>query len=101
MVKKELKNLDVITLRNGEKLVFVNEEFADLNDDYTNNVTDLDDFKDDLTSVFNIAYDVIKVDRAMISGTIFEREEPVKMTVSEICEKLGYNVEIVKENNND
>lgn len=28
---------------------------------------------------------------------IWERKEPKKMTVSEICKKLGYEVEIVKE----
>lgn len=102
MKKENLKNLDIITLRNKERLILVNEEFIDLNDDYTNDISELDDFRDDLTCHYDKKYDVIKVERTLISASVWEREEKaVKMTVSEVCEKLGYDVEIVKEKDND
>lgn len=102
MKKENLKNLDIITLRNKERLILVNEEFIDLNDDYTNDISELDDFRDDLTCHYDKKNDVIKVERTVISASVCEREEKaVKMTVSEVCEKLGYDVEIVKEKDND
>ena len=59
------------------------------------------------------AYDIVKV-FGLVKGTgsycfafstctdnlrplLWERKEPVKMTVAEICAKLGYDVEIVSE----
>lgn len=103
MKKENLKDLDIITLRNKERLVLIDGEFIDLNDDYTNDISELDDFRDDLTCFYNHhQFDVIKVERTVISASIWEREEKaVKMTVSEVCEKLGYDVEIVKEKDND
>lgn len=102
MEKKDLKKLDVIVLRNGDELVFLGDNFEDLSIDNDNYICDLDDLNDDLTSTDARQSDVVKVIRSVVSSTIWEREDkPVKMTVSEVCKKLGYDVEIVKEKEND
>ena len=98
--KYDLKDEDIVTLRNGDKLRYNenDEEFKDLTSDYTNSLSDLSDLNDDMTYDGDSRNDVIKVERAIEYETIFSRETK-KMTVAEICKELGYEVEIIKEEN--
>lgn len=99
--RSDVKLGDVITLRNGDKLLVISENgrLRDLDVNYNNPVTSLNSFKNDLTSRDGNAFDIVKVERYQATAnTIFDRNrEPKKMTVSEICKELGYDVEIVKE----
>lgn len=95
-----LKEGDVVTLRNGEKLRYTDDKFSDLNDDPNNSIYDLSDLDDDLTYYDRdeIENDIMKVERPLTYTTMFERKEEVReMTLKEICKELGYNVKIVKE----
>ena len=91
---------DIITLRNGERYVYANNHIFGEDE-----VNDLDGYllimaynelleysEDDIKEK---SYDIVKVERQ--GQIIYEREEAVEMTLSEVCEKLGYNVKIVKE----
>ena len=105
MKKDELKTGDIVTLRNGDKLIYNEEyeEFKDLSSDYYNSLSDLDDLNDDMTyggdSKEDRKNDVIKIERPTGYETIFNNRETRKMTVAEICKELGYDVEIIKEEN--
>ena len=98
----DLQNGDVVTLRNGDKLVYVRDRFfEDLNDDYTNELANTQDLTDNLEydycAMRKREYDIIKVERPTYT-TVFERDEEVKeMTIAEISKALGYEVKIVKE----
>ena len=99
---EDLEFADILTLRNGQKYVLANDHMFGYNDHddfdcyYVSNT-----YNDDLTSEdCNSDFDIVKVERH--GQTIYEREKVVKkMTVSEICKELGYDVEIVKENENE
>lgn len=99
--KDDLQTGDVVTLRNGDKL-FIDEhmEFRDI--DTTNNTNylgDLDELSSDLLyqAMDGEKNDIIKVERPTYT-TVFERDEEVKeMTLKEICDALGYEVKIIKE----
>lgn len=100
----DIKQGDVITLRNGDKLIVADENrLVDLNQYNTNPCYNLSDFQPDLTyhedNKHYLEFDIVKVERYRATGnTIFDRnKETKKMTVSEICKELGYNVEIIKE----
>ena len=100
--KDDLQNGDVVTLRNGDKLVYVRDrDFEDLTTDYANELTGIYELTDNLEyeycDVRNKDYDIIKVERPTYT-TVFERDEEVKeMTIAEISKALGYEVKIVKE----
>lgn len=98
----DLQFADILTLRNGERYVVADEHMYGENGNcyhdydkidwyYVENLTRESDDTDDRE------YDIIKVERA--GQVIYEREEVVEMTISEVSEKLGYEVKIVKENN--
>ena len=98
MTKKDLKNGDIVTLRNGDKLVLCDKRFSDLTGDYSNHLCDLDELKDDLTYKAwdgDSSNDIVKVERPVKYETVFEREEAKELTVDEISEKLGYKVKVV------
>jgi hypothetical protein len=100
MKKEELKNGDIVTLRNGNRLIYANEQFLDMSDKNNNDLSYIDDLNEDLTfyDKDDYEYDVIKVERMMGYFTIYAREKMVKeMTVAEISKALGYEVKIVKE----
>lgn len=93
---------DIITLRNGERYVYANNHIFGEDE-----VNDLDGYllimaynesleysEDDIKEK---SYDIVKVERQ--GQIIYERKEEkiIEMTLSEVCEKLGYNVKIVKE----
>lgn len=104
--KRALRPGDVVTLRNGDKLVLTNigTMFSDIDGEEDNHLCSLSDLTDDLmyTSIMkhrmNGSSDIMKVERPTYR-TVYEREEetrPRKMTVEEISKELGYDVEIVK-----
>lgn len=101
ITKDDLKNGDIVTLRNGDKLIYSDGEFADISDDCDNRLTSKRDLNYDLTYGFidDENYDVIKVDRPTNYYTVFEREETKvkEMTIEEISKALGYKVKIIKE----
>ncbi|MBQ8298453.1 MAG: hypothetical protein IJX99_01025 [Clostridia bacterium] len=101
--KDDLKDGDIVTLRNGDRLLFIDDEFAEL----TGNDTDNDlcyesDLSDDLTyDDEDTEYrknDIMKVERPTTYGIVFERKEDKKeMTIAEIEKVLGYGIKIIKE----
>lgn len=98
--KNDLKNGDIVTLKNGDKLIYANNCFHDMSDTYDNCLYCISDLNDDMMhySSNNRESDIIKVSRPIEYVDVFSRpKEPKKMTVSEICKELGYDVEIVKE----
>lgn len=98
MKLKDLKNGDILTLRNGEKVIYIESEdtFYDLSEDNENTLCETDDLEEDLTCYYNNDYNVVKIERPEKYETIYVRETK-KMTMTEICQELGYDVEIVKE----
>ena len=98
--KEDLNDGDIVTLGNGERLLFAGGDFHDLGSNANNLISDLDDLNDDLT--FNRDYleeenKVVKVERPTTYYEVFKREETVKeLTVEEISKLLGYEVKIVK-----
>lgn len=102
--KNELKMGDIVTLRNGNRLLYVGENnicsFVDLSEDNDNWLEDLDDLNDDMTISDEDSRDndIVMVDRPITYTNVFEREDKAReMTLAEICEELGYEVKIIKE----
>lgn len=98
--KNDLKNGDIVTLKNSDKLIYVNNYFYDTSSTYGNCLYRISDLNDDMMhySSNNRESDIIKVSRPVEYIEVFSRpKEPKKMTVSEICKELGCDVEIVKE----
>ncbi len=93
---KDFKNGDIVTLRNGDKLLYVDEEFYINSGEGDNSLCDIYDLEDDLTCEDDKNSTIVRIDRPVAFKTIYERAAR-KMTVSEICDTLGYDVEIVKE----
>lgn len=100
-IKKDLQDGDIITLRNGDRLIFTNNDFLDMSDKHDNYLSDIYDLNDDLTyNDDDKDSDIVKVERPTGYSTVFERVEEVKeMTIAEISKALGYEVKIVKEEN--
>ena len=88
--KDDLKNGDIVTLRNGDRLVFVgSEDFIDLSDDNDNCLSDICDLEDDFTHESYEDSDIVKIERPVEYTTVFKREEVKEMTVEEISKALG------------
>jgi hypothetical protein len=98
--KNELKAGDIVTLRNGDRLVFRDfdyDKFVDLSDENDNFISDLNDITDDFRYKGNCRdNDIVKVERANNYQTIFKSEDIHELTVEEISKILGYDVKIVK-----
>lgn len=108
MKKSDLKVGYVVKTRDGYLRMLVPIKFCGLvfmrktcqvlmYKDYTEDLTDTDgDAQYDIMEVWGFseanAFDVSTDDRDLLW-----KREPKKMTVSEICKELGYDVEIVKE----
>lgn len=98
---------DIITLRNGGRYVYTdgciygeNDSYEldceILSENYNSSLRLKAEFIDETFSIKKENYDIVKVERQ--GNIVYERkEEVVEMTLSEVCEKLGYNVKIVKE----
>ena len=99
--KEELKEGDIVTLRNGDRLIYTpdndSNDFYDLSDNH-NYLCDLSDLKDDLTyDGSDRDNDIVKVERPVQTEVIFERKDKAReMTVEEISKELGYEVKIIK-----
>ena len=101
MKKDDLKDYDIVTLRNGDKIVFINDTFCDLCDDNDNFITSEDDINCDLT--YNCSYiekgknDIVKVERfnSLDTNIVYSREEKeLEVTMSEVNKKFGCKVKI-------
>ena len=114
MTSEDLKSGMIVELRNGDRyIVLVNPSCAiGVNVEHERCITlfgnkFINEYNPNLTHITNKRKDVIKVFQVPTvnftslmyenSRTIWEREEPKKMTVSEICKELGYEVEIVRD----
>lgn len=86
--KQDLKVGDRITLRNGSSRIL---------DGYMIGTLTYDEINEDLTNsgYLGSRLDIVKVERPKKYKTIYEREKARKMTVKEISEALGYEVEVV------
>lgn len=103
MKKEDLKQNDIVTLRNGDRLVLIEGDFYDLSNKNHNSLSDIDDL-DDYLKYDGYCYstekednDIVKVERPVEYETVFEREEVQELTVDEISERLGYKVKVVGE----
>jgi hypothetical protein len=102
--KDKLESGMVVEYRNGERRLVVNRLFIG-----EIAYGSLGNFDENLKhKCGNSELDIVKVYKAYDNSfecmfkdynltLIWERKEVVKLTVKEICEKLGYDVEIVKE----
>ena len=99
--KYDLQNGDIVYLRNGNVKIYANESFFDFENCNENDDIDvLNDLNDDLTYKYNNKdYDIIKVSRPKEYEELYKREivEPKEMTLKEVCDILGYEVKIKKE----
>ena len=85
---QDLKVGDRITLRNGVSGIWDGHmigalTYDEINEDLTNN------------GALGSCLDIVKVEKPKKYETIYEREKVRKMTVKEISEALGYEVEVV------
>lgn len=85
---QDLKVGDRITLRNGVSGIW---------DGHMIGALTYDEINEDLTNsgYLGSCLDIVKVERPKKYKTIYEREKARKMTVKEISEALGYEVEVV------
>ena len=110
MKKQDLKTGMLLQFRNGDVYMFINDTFVS-NEGWTS----LDNFEKDLNYVYNDELDIMKVskvlegyrlipenwnEKTLNNNLLWEREETIKMTVSEMQEeleeKLGYKIEIIE-----
>lgn len=92
--KSDLKDRDIITYKNGRKSIFINNKFIDLE---TNALIE-NNYTKDLKATVQEEFDIVKVERPVNYKTLFDYSlETKEMTVSEIEEKLGYPVKIIRE----
>lgn len=98
--KHELKDGDIVVLRNGDELIYTNDDFRDMSNDCDNWLSETYDIDDNLLMKDRDEKDsdIMVVKRPDHYSKIFERDETVReMTVEEISKELGYEVKIVKE----
>lgn len=109
MELKDLKTGMVVETRNGTKYLIVNQDgklygigmngYMSLDGRYPHksDMTWPDDSDLDIMKVFKPALRKFSIMLSDERNCIWNREKVRKMTVSEICKELGYEVEIVKE----
>lgn len=98
--KANLQDGDVVTLRNGDRLLFIDSEFWEFAESDTDNeLCARRDLNNDLTfDGTGRKNDIVKVERPTTYETLFQRIEGKKeMTIAEIEKALGYEVKIIKE----
>ncbi len=101
--KNDFQNLDVVILRNGDKLLYTDygNVFIDVTEENSNEISFLNDFSKDLKHKEYEQFDIIKVERPSYS-TVYERkEEPKEVTMEELQKILGYEVKIIKKKEDD
>lgn len=98
ITRDDLQFADILTLRDGKRYVIAEGCLHGEDDDCGLSSASLDVwYNDDLTENENKAEnDIVKVERA--GQVVYEREDKArKMTVKQVCEELGYDIEIIKE----
>ena len=101
--KDDLKDGDIVTLRNKNKMMYVDGEFADLSDDEL--VTNYLEYEHELTDDLrcSISYmanpkknDIMKVERPVdYKQYLLEQKKKIKeYTIEELEEKLGHKIKI-------
>lgn len=102
--KADLKEFDIVELRNGSKTCVVNDIALG---ELSIGCFSADTWKDDLTDKGTDKYDIMKVYRPTGNiptdkskwkdlPVVYERTEVKEMTVEEISKALGYEVKVVK-----
>lgn len=97
--KSDLQGGDIVTYRDGRKRIvdILNNRLVYLNN-FSSACMHLNNYNDDLMDIDNCSqWDIVEVFRPTTKETFITKREIKKMTVKEICEKLGYDVEIIKE----
>ena len=99
--KADLKERWLVKTRNGNEYMVTGcgGTVGIRNGKFTSEHLYFADYNDDLTDKNKKEWDIVEVYKPHYSKA-WEREEepaPKKMTVSEICKELGYDIEIVKE----
>lgn len=113
MELKDLKTGMVVELRDGNRYVVIANSAATLGmntekDDstYFYLAHSYNSYNEDFTHKKHRRLDIVKISQIQMSDfvrivnvsiPILERAKPKKMTVSEICKELGYDVEIVRD----
>lgn len=96
--RKDLKDGDIITLANGDRLMYLDGEFKDLSVKHSNSILDIYDLNEDLTYAYDSDKEinkVVKVERPASYYEVFNKDKEVKeLTVEEISKLLGYEVKI-------
>lgn len=95
--RDDLEFGDILTLRNEERYVHASEHIYGEDEDYHLDCDEISYYHTEkLKHEDDSDYDVVKVER--VGQVVYEREEELKeMTLSQVCEQLGYDVKIVKE----
>lgn len=86
--KQDLRVGDRITLRNGTVEIWDGSRIGPL---------DYEDINDNLTNNGSLGskLDIVKVEKPKKYKTVYKREKARKMTIKEISETLGYEIEVV------
>ena len=96
--KGDIKEGDIITLRNGDRLLIdADKDVSDLSGKNNNPVYSLYCFENDMTyRDGNSNYDIVKVERPVEYSIVYDKEVVIEMTVEEISKALGYEVKVIK-----
>lgn len=96
--RDDIKEGDIITLRNGDRLLIdADKDVSDLSGKNNNPVYSLYCFENDMTHRDgNSNYDIVKVERPVEYSIVYDKEAVREMTVEEISKALGYEVKVVK-----
>ena len=104
--KEELENFMLVVLRDGEKLIVCDDIIIDENHEFlqlssynnelllnnrNNNKFDIMEIYIPKNACHRLTFDLNYRD------CIWKREETKEMTLSEICNALGYNIKIIKD----
>lgn len=102
--KDDFKTGDIVTLRNGDKLIVTKNNFQDIGENNDNDLCDMSELKNNLIFCGSDVWisrerinDIMKVERPSQYKIMYERNEVKEMTLAQICEELGYKVKIIKE----
>lgn len=91
LVKHNLKNCDKVIFKNGKEGLYLNNWFYN---ELGDNFYGMDDYEDNLVCLDNKDYNVVEILRPSYESVA--KREVVKMTVEEIKEIIGYDIEIVE-----
>lgn len=104
--KDDFKTGDIVTLRNGDRLIVTKNDFNDIDENNDNDLCDIYELNNDLSfnerevwfqSKRKDINDIMKVERPTQYKIMYERNEVKEMTLAQVCEELGYKVKIIKE----